>query len=121
LRISNGFSATYVASRTDGERSSIIFDHGSRLFEFCSMQAVSISYPKPSGLGMVSIFRAQRERSSPGMTKMRLADSGRAERNTGRLGVGLAPAGFCIGAAIRTAKHESSCIANSNSVSVGTC
>ena len=122
LRISNGFSATYVACRTDGERSSIIFDHGSRLFEFCSMQAVSISYPKPSGLGMVSIFETSTARTL--FTGLSRNDACRFRAHGsqyGQTGCRTGPVGFCIDAAIRAARHASSCIANSNSVSVGSC
>jgi len=40
------------------KQSSIIFEHCSTLFELCSMSSGRITIAKPSGLGMVSSFKA---------------------------------------------------------------
>jgi hypothetical protein len=45
------------------EQLSIIFEHGSKSIELSSMWTVCISRPKPSGLGMVSIFKASAART----------------------------------------------------------
>lgn len=64
LRVPNGYCKLCVATRTDAERSSIILDHRSRLFEFCSKQVIGEGIPKPSGLEWIMRFSCQ-----PGCTR----------------------------------------------------
>ena len=52
----------YVDPRMWCEQSSIIFEHCSMLFEFRSMSVDSVTIAKPSGLGMVSFFKASEVR-----------------------------------------------------------
>ena len=59
---SEGLPAGYIDSRTQCEQPSIIFEHSSMLCEFRSMSADSVTIAKPSGLGMVSSFKASAAR-----------------------------------------------------------
>jgi hypothetical protein len=54
--------AGFLDSRTQCEQSSIIFEHCSMLSEFRSMSVDYVTVPKPSGLGMVSSFKASAAR-----------------------------------------------------------
>ena len=69
------------------EQYPLLLGHHPNSIESCSSWVVIGGTPKPSGLGMVSIFRTSAARTLfAGMTKMMLADSG---CNLGRLGTGL--------------------------------
>ena len=59
---SEALPAGYIDSRTQREQSSIIFEHCSMLSEFRSMLSGSVTIAKPSGLGMVSSFKASAAR-----------------------------------------------------------
>jgi hypothetical protein len=51
-----------IDSRMQCEQSSIIFEHYSMLSDFRSISADSVTFAKPSGLGMVSSFKASAAR-----------------------------------------------------------
>jgi hypothetical protein len=55
---SEALPAGNIDSRTHCEQSSIIFEHCSTLSECCSIFVDYVTVPKPSGLGMVSSFKA---------------------------------------------------------------
>jgi hypothetical protein len=55
-------SGVYTDPRTQCEQSSIIFEHCSTLSEFRSISVDHVTIAKPSGLGMVSSFKASAAR-----------------------------------------------------------
>jgi hypothetical protein len=62
LRPSRTFRMGSSDPRTNCELSSIIFEHGSMWFEFRSISVDYVTIAKPSGLGMVSSFKASAAR-----------------------------------------------------------
>ena len=64
--------------RTNCELSSIIFEHGSMSFEFRSISVDYVTIAKPSGLGMVSSFKASAARM--GLSALSSNDARRIRR-----------------------------------------
>jgi len=96
-----------IKMRMQIERSSISLEHDPKSIEFCSSQVVSVDHPKPSGLGMVSIFKTSAARTLlAGLSQNDACRFRPHGLQHGQTRCRTGPVGFSIDTSIRTARAQ---------------